>query len=250
MPLVTIADLNGPAEEVAECVELAKELSLLYDHIANTDTDGKDRAPGIHASELYPCVRRAVYSLMNVERRPSIVRFWRQRFKVGHAIHGMVQADCHEIARRSLLEGAWRQAERIAKALDYTITFEHEVVVAPDKQPLALAYDIHSACDGVFCFWSRATGELKLRVGLEIKSEAPDGYEKLKEPKEEHVRQTHLYMACLDLPLMWFFYMNKANQNNTTSTAPFLIAFNTAIWNENRRALHHRTAVRSRPTTP
>src|SRR5581483_9717941 len=112
MPLVTIADLNGPAEEVTECVQIAKELSLMYDHVANTDDEGKSRAPGIHASELYPCLRRAVYSLMAVERRPRVSKFWRQRFKVGHAIHGMVQADCHEIARRSAIDNAWRQAEQ------------------------------------------------------------------------------------------------------------------------------------------
>lgn len=232
MPLVTIADLNGPPEEVQECVAIAKELSLLYDYLANTDEDGKTRAPGIHASELYPCIRRAVYSLLAVERKPRVSKFWRQRFKVGHAIHGMVQADFHELSRRSLLENAWRQAERVAKAHDYIIEFEDEVKVAPELQALAEYYNIHSSCDGVFCFYHRTTGELKLRVGLEIKTEAPDGYEKLRAPKDEHVRQTHLYMACLDVPLMWFFYMNKGNQNNTASTSPYLIAFKTEIWLE------------------
>jgi len=232
MPLVTISDLNGPQDEVLECVSLATELSALYDHIANTDTDGKDRAPGIHASELYPCLRRAVYSLMGTERRPQLSRFWRQRFKVGHAIHGMVQADCHEIDRRSALNGAFAAADRVAKANDYVIIFEDEVKVSPEKQALAKFYNIHSACDGIFTFHHKGNGEVKLRVGLEIKTEAPDGYEKLKEPKPEHVRQTHLYMACLDLPLMWFFYMNKGNQNNTNSNHPFLIPFNSVVWNE------------------
>jgi hypothetical protein len=73
---------------------------------------------------------------------------------------------------------------------------------------------------------------------LEIKSEAMKGYDDLKEPKPEHVRQGHVYMAALDLPLMWFFYMNKNNQNNTDSKAPWLVTWQPKVWEEVEARFH------------
>lgn len=232
MPLASIADLNRPIEEVTEHIEVAKQLSDLYDDYILIDQDGHDRAPGIHASELYPCLRKPFYSLTRVERKPQVPKFWKQRFKVGKAIHEMVQNDFHEMAKRSARNEAMRVSQQLADRFDFIFEFEDEVKVAPHLQPLAALYDLHSAADGIFTFRKRATREIALRIGLEIKSAAPDGYEKLKEPKPEHVRQGHLYMACLDLPLMWFFYMNKGNQNNTKSQGPFLAVWQPRIWAE------------------
>lgn len=232
MPLVSIADLNGPREEVDFRIRQATELSDLYDTFINEEEDGKDRAPGIHASELFPCERKVVYSLTNVEKRPRVMKYWRQRFKMGQAIHSMVQADFHRMAKVRAKKLALSAAHNYAKLRDLYMEFEDEVKIAPDKQAIAAHYKIYSACDGVFTFRETIDGPPVLRIALEIKSEAMDGYEKLKEPKDEHVRQAHLYMGTLDIPLTWFFYMNKNNQNNTNSKHPFLIPFQTEVWNE------------------
>ena len=62
MPLLTIADLNQPQQDLAPYMEMAESLSDLYfNYIAGKQSDsykytveifsGKTRKPGIHASE-------------------------------------------------------------------------------------------------------------------------------------------------------------------------------------------------------
>jgi hypothetical protein len=151
---------------------------------------------------------------------------------VGTAIHLMMQNDFHAMAKRSAQGQATRLAQNLADDMNCVLEFEDEAKVHPSLQPLAAHYKLYSSADGIFTFRDRDTQEVKLRVGLEIKTESPDEYAKLKDVKAQHLRQGHLYMACLDLPLMWFFYMNKGNQNNTNSKAPYLVAWQPAIWAE------------------
>lgn len=235
MALASIADLNGPPEEVALRVQQATTLAAMYDEFLQLEQDKPDeghRKPGIHASELYPCLRKGFYSITLVEPRRRISKFWLQRFKVGTAIHSMLQDDFHRMAKRSQKRLAMRLAEARAEELDADLSFEDEAKVSPEHQALAKHYQLYSSADGVFTFTSRTTGEVILRIGLEIKTESPDEYAKLKGPKPEHVRQAHIYMAALDLPLMWFFYMNKGNQNNTNSHAPYLTVWDAKVWAE------------------
>jgi len=232
MPLASIADLNGPEDEVVRCIEIARELSKVYDDFIVLEQDGHDRAGGIHASELYPCLRKSVYSVLGTPRKPNVSKFWKQRFKVGSALHAMLQQDFHNLAKRSQRGDAMRLAAALAEECDWVMEFEDEVAVKPSLQPLAKKYNLHSHCDGIFTFRDKESKDVMLRVGLEIKTEAPEGYSKLTEPKPEHVRQAHVYMATLDLPLMWFFYMNKGNQNNTPSTHPYLITWQPHVWAE------------------
>jgi CRISPR/Cas system-associated exonuclease Cas4 (RecB family) len=213
-------------------VSYAATLSDVYDDFVFLDNEDRPRAPGIHASELYPCMRKSVYSVMDVEKRPHVEKFWKQRFKVGHALHAMLQNDFHRMAKRSASGQAMRRAEELADKNNWVMSFEDEVKIHPDIQALAKTYNIHSACDGIFTFRDRVTGEVMLRVGLEIKTASPDDYKGLTDVKHEHLRQGHLYMGVLDLPLMWFFYMNKGNQNNTNSSAPFLVVWRPEVWAE------------------
>ena len=137
---------------------------------------------------------------------------WRKRFNVGHAIHHMIQSDFE-------LMSHWSKG---------TLTFDKEVKV--QDTALAKRLFIASSCDGVFTFWNNGTPYL--RVGVEIKSASPDSFSKLNGPEDKHVKQSHLYMACLDLPLMWVVYWNKGNQNMTPSARPYLFRFNPATWAE------------------
>jgi hypothetical protein len=232
MGLASIADLNGPAEEVAKYITQARKLSAMYDDFILLDQEERRRPPGIHASELYPCLRKPVYCLTDVEKKLSVSKFWKQRFKVGTAIHAMLQDDFHRMAKRSQRMEAMRIASSMAEEMDCYFEFEDEVPVSPEHQEIAKYYKLYSHADGIFVFKKKDTHKIVLRVGLEIKTEAPDGYEKLKEPKFEHVRQAHVYMGTLDLPLMWFFYMNKGNQNNTPSIAPYLMVWQPKVWDE------------------
>lgn len=216
MALVRIRDLQGPKEEVADFVDRATLLSQLYDDsIEADDGDGHLRAPGIHASEISKCERKIVYNILDTpKKKGGIKKVMRQRFQVGKYLHTMLQRDFHQMANNS----------------GGRIQFDSEVPVSPKYQALAAELNIQSSCDGVFTFRDEPYGPAVLRVGLEIKTESPDQYEKLKAPRPDHIEQAHVYMKCLDLPLFYFMYFNKGNQNNTSSIGPFLIQFDQVLW--------------------
>ncbi len=217
MPLLTIRDLlEGDIAEVEECLIKASDISNLYEqYLAGDGGDSHTRSPGIHASEISGCSRRLVYSIMGEKRVERSAPVWKKRFKIGHAIHAMLQKDFKYLSRST----------------GFVLEFNDEIKVDPRLQPLAQKWDIHSHCDGIFTVRQYINGPELIRIGLEIKSESPDGFEKLTKPKPEHVEQAHVYMACLDLPLMWFLYWNKGNQNYTPTTDQrFLIKFDPKIW--------------------
>jgi hypothetical protein len=235
MPLARIEDLNGPSEEVAFRIEQAKGLSALYDEfVAFDQEENHERPPGIHASEIYPCTRKAVYSCMGTPKKHNVSKFWKQRFKVGHAIHSMMQSDFDKMGQQAQddVNAAKSFASIIAEKMDCRMEFQSEVAISPKHQTIAAHYQLYSHCDGIFSFFSLKTNEIVLRVGLEIKSKSDPEYTKLKAVEEEHIRQGHIYMAALDLPLIWFFYTNKSNQNNTDSKAPWLMVWQPSIWAE------------------
>lgn len=242
MPLASIADLNNA--EAPDLVELAKKLSTMYDDfLDNFPSNSHERTAGIHASDISSCTRRATYCLIGKEKKEKITKHWQKRFQMGHAVHAMVQ---HQMRKMAIRENAKTIAESMASANGWHLSFEEEVRVGPDLQELARYYKMYSSCDGIFSFREHPDAAPFLRVGLEIKSEAPKSYEELKSPKKYHVDQMHLYMAALDLPLAWFFYYNKGNQNNTESNAPWLITFNPSVWQ--RMESRCRTALQAEAT--
>lgn len=182
--------------------------------------------PGIHASELSGCQRKVVYSLNDTKRVRKINRRWRRVFEMGHAIHRLVQENFHKWAR----------------ATGHMIQFIDEVPIKPSLQKLATLWEVHSACDGIFSLRDPETNYEIMRVLIEIKSISKAQFDALKGPKPEHIEQAHLYMACLDVPFVWFIYWCKDNQNWTDSRHPdYLIPFNPEIWHvlEQRMAAAH-----------
>jgi hypothetical protein len=183
--------------------------------LAEEPPDGNHRSPGIHAAECSGCERKVVYSILKTERRDEAAPVWRKRFKIGHAIHDMFQKDF----------------ERMMGRKDFSISFVPEVNIDPECGSYnAAKWDIYSHTDGIFVIHDLAGNPL-IRVVLEIKTASPGEFEKLKAPEEAHVEQAHVYMACLDVPLTWFLYYNKGNQNYTGSDNPsFFIKYNPKIW--------------------
>lgn len=218
MPLLTIKDLlEGSPDEVDSLVARASGISEHYDRYVDSDKgNGHTRAPGIHASEVSGCQRRVVYSLNGEKRVERSASVWKRRFKVGHAVHEMFQTDFERMARKS----------------GFALTFDPEVPIYPcPEQPKAAEWEIHSSCDGLFTLRETPYGPAFARTILEIKTASPGDFEKLTAPKPEHIEQAHVYMACLDVPLVWFLYFNKGNQNITPSTNPsFFIRFDPKIW--------------------
>lgn len=223
MPLLTIADLDQPQEVLAPLIKKAQTLSGIYMEFVKDDSesfqygvfDGGDeeRAYGIHASEISNCMRVSVYSLMHTPKvhNPN-ARNMKMRFRIGTAVHALIQSEWKRIGIRS--KGR--------------IHVEIEAEVAPELQEVAAEWDLHSHCDMVLTLFE--DDRPIVRVGTEIKTKSGPSYDLLKKPESAHLEQTTVYMAALDLPLMWTLYYNKSNSSITTSYPPYLFRFNAGLW--------------------
>ncbi len=150
-----------------------------------------------------------VYTLHDTNKQHTLDLESGKRFKIGHAVHDMLQKSFHAIAKKT-----------------GQFTFQDEVSVRNTK--LAEELCIESSCDGMFTF---ANGR---KILLEIKTESPDGYEKLRSPRAKHIEQIHVYMACLQVHECWMLYWNKGNQRYTPMLEPWLVKFDEKVWNKIR----------------
>lgn len=216
--LTTLAEMTD--ENIAQYLPKLEVFSNLYEqHIAIDDGNHAERPPGIHASEISNCQLKAYHTLCGLEKRknPNPNPMWQKKFKIGHAIHAMIQGELHRMAKRS----------------NGLLSFADEVPITPYTSAISNWYKIYSSCDGVITLRERdERGRLidVTRMILEIKSSSPTEYEKLKAPKPEHIEQAHVYMACLDIPFAWILYYNKGNENYTSSRGAFLVKFNHELW--------------------
>lgn len=240
--LLTINDLKTlPVEEKNRLVEVALGLSSTYFQFAGSETGfsftvdvgaERERAPGIHASEISNCLRQPVYSVMNTERKASFNdKNMKMRFKIGHVVHAMVQSEWH----------------RLADGSGGRILFVDEAHISPELGGPAEVWGIFSSCDGIITIRAKVNNTTWvdiLRVGMEIKTESGPQFEALKSPRSSHLEQTCTYMATLDLPLMWIFYYNKSNCNFSQTQPPWLFEFDEGLWNslEERFVLIHHYA--------
>jgi CRISPR/Cas system-associated exonuclease Cas4 (RecB family) len=207
MKLTTIDDLDKhPTLAIEAGISLSE---LHFDYYKKLPAH--HRAVGIHASELCTCLRQVGYTLKNFKKVPQVPVDMAQRFEHGSALHEMIQ----------------RHLRYMANMSGHRFKFEAEVSTA--DTPLGKRYGITSSCDGV-CTWFNDDGTPLLRIGLEIKTESPDEWAKLKAPRPKHVEQATVYQACLDLPLMYYLYYNKGTQQETPMNGTWMLPFNKEIW--------------------
>lgn len=256
MQLLSNADIGRPEEELAPLIAQAQNLAELWIEFVKQDGEHhqytvidhgeKNRAPGIHASEM-KCERKVYYSILGTERKviaESVDVNLKMRMRLGTAIHSMLQSDFKRMAE-------WFSRNNAQHGL--AMTFEAELSINRDLQALALEWGLSSSCDGAFTFWywSGSQWVPYLRVGLEIKSSSDGQYTTRKRPDFDHMEQTCLYQACLDLPLMWVLYYNKNNSNFTTPYAPWLFKFDRDKWTRDLEVrfakAHQNAAARSTP---
>lgn len=171
------------------------------------------RPPGIHASEIIKCKRQAVYSLSGTVAAPKPNARMNARFEIGSAVHEMVQ----------------RHFTYMSNTRKTAPKFRFEREVSTIKTPLGQRYIIDSRADGVYTLLD-VEDKPFARVGLEIKTISSSDFAKLKAPEERHLDQATVYMACLDLPLMWFLYINKESGDRTPMVPPWLTVFDAARW--------------------
>lgn len=257
MQLVTLSDLARPEEELAPLIAQAQRLGDLWLEFIKQDTDAheyavtiggeKDRSAGIHASEMSKCMLRLVYSIAGVERKPDAQAQkanMKLRFRTGSAVHSMIQSDFKRMA-------AWYTKNHQAQG--WALTFASELPVRKDLQEIAKAWDLSSSCDGAFTFWVWDNGIWRpyIRLGLEIKTSSDAQFAERKKPEADHLEQTCLYQATLDLPLMWLLYYNKSNSNFTTPFAPWLFKFDKNLWERELEVrfakAHHHAETKQMP---
>lgn len=227
MGLVTIADLQQTPQELEPFIRKAQTLSdVYYKSIAQDQNESYSyevkhfgtgtREPGIHASEVSKCLRQIVYCINGTERRPPVEEAdvnMLMRFQVGTGLHSMLQCAFHRIADKS----------------GGTLDFQDEIRIYPEMGGVAAVWNLRSSVDGVFTFFD-ASGMPELRVGLEIKTMSDGIFKDLRSPQKDHLEQTTIYQAALDLPLMWILYYNKSSSNITQSFAPWLFKFDQVKW--------------------
>jgi CRISPR/Cas system-associated exonuclease Cas4 (RecB family) len=262
MQLISLADLQRPEEQIGHLIQHAQRLGELWVEFLKQDTekyeytvyDGgeKERSAGIHASEMSKCMTKLVYSIMGAERRPDTSATdvnMKLRFRTGTALHSMIQSDFKRMA-------VWYTKNN--SQYGYALDFTPEVKIREDLQTVAADWGLSSHCDGIFTLyqWQQPQEGSPLwapvlRLGLEIKTSSGGQYEDRKRPEPDHLEQTCLYQATLDLPLMWLLYYNKDNSNFTTPYAPWLYKFDRNLWErelEMRFAkAHHYAETRQMP---
>lgn len=207
MTILRISDLDGshdPTNAVADKLDM---LRAFESHILSKPRDV--RARGIHATEVIQCLRKTYYTLQGERKVASHTVATQKRFDHGHAVHAWIQQELHRMSRATGL-----------------FTFEEEVPTITTH--LGSQYGITSSCDGILTLADRE-GKATHRIALEIKSASPDSFATLRGPKEEHILQAHVYMLCLDVPLVWFLYVNKGNENMTPMRAPWLMRYDPEI---------------------
>lgn len=222
MPITNISDLDHAPDATSI---VARTLDIHQDFHIHLEKKAPDhRSDGVHASEICTCERQVGYTLTQTLRKPTPSSDMMKRFGVGHAVHGWIQKELHDMSAVSL-----KQQEHPR--------FMFESEVRTDDTPLGKQLLISSSCDGIITVVNNYDEPI-YRIGLEIKTEAPDSFAKLNSPREKHITQAHVYMACFDLPMMWFLYFNKGNQNITPCRPPWLLAYRPAEWTRIESRIH------------
>jgi CRISPR/Cas system-associated exonuclease Cas4 (RecB family) len=229
--LLTTEDLKQPQEVKTPLIERARQLSRYFEQYKAQDAGGysytvevggeKERAAGIHASEVSKCQRLVVYSISGVERKknegatgdPNM----QMRFNVGHALHAMLQNDMARMCD-------WINTS----SGEVVLTYKAEQRISPELGGNAEQWGVYSACDGEFTWWHK--GDPYLRTGHEIKTASGPSFDKNTKPEDAHYEQTTIYMATLELPLMWVQYYNKSNSYFTAADPPYLFQFDEHLW--------------------
>jgi len=174
----------------------------------------KERSPGLHASSLWKtCARQ--HTLLGMHKGKTTKEVLGAgnflTFDVGHALHHWWQNNY--LGPMGLIIGDWycsrcnknvhngTQPKVCPKCFgDRSVVLTYaESIVRDDK----LGYVGH--CDGVLVLAGR-------KVIFEFKTASPTEYEKLTQPKIQHIVQAHAYMNGLKVRETLVVYQNKGRQ--------------------------------------
>jgi hypothetical protein len=154
----------------------------------------RDNRQGVfHPSTVGMCGRRNVYDFIRTPAIPTIDPDDFEVFNMGHAVHALIQGKLAEVGQTLK-----------PKKIGYE--FEAEVPCPKETDVLYQTFSIAGTTDGILKIWADTWRQHGI---LEVKSIKDANFEKLREPKEDHVLQAHIYAYRFDCPVMWIWYFNK-----------------------------------------
>lgn len=158
------------------------------------DTEAHDDRRGhFHPSAVGMCARRGVYEYIKTPREFMHSTNEMEIFRMGHAIHALVQNILSDL-------------ERVLTPKGIKYRFIPEIPYDKNTDTLFLDFGIGGTCDGLLELegpgWSQ-------RGVVEIKTSKSELFNKLREPKPDHQMQANLYAFRFDTPIIYYWYYNK-----------------------------------------
>lgn len=173
------------------------DLEGAYCDWVKTEPQTHDRSGVFHPSAVGMCARRGVYEFIRTERREATGVDDQEIFRIGHAVHHLVQTILGDL-------------DRILTPQGIEFEFHPEIPYDPATDLLFFDFGIGGTADGLLTLHHRKMGWTQRGI-IEIKSIGNDGFEKLRSPKPDHLMQANLYAFRFDAPFLWFWYYNKNN---------------------------------------
>jgi hypothetical protein len=224
-----------------------------------------EREPGLHASSLWKtCGRQVVLmaacGVQSAEEKLGAGNYL--TFDVGHALHHWWQNNY--LGPMGVIFGDWY----CSKCSEVTVTGLQPKTCPKcngDRRSV-LTYQEYQVRDSEMGYVGHCDGVLQLgesRVVFEFKTASPSEFDKLTQPKMQHVVQAHAYMHGLGLENALIVYQNKGSQCDWSKRPEgwlpgklklqvFHVKFDRVYWQRYReRCLNHKAAnelVRSLPT--
>lgn len=188
------------------------------------------RYPGIHPSQFSSqCLLKIYWDMIGKEQKKVHTSKLMGIFDLGTAVHNMMQ----EYGKK----GAWGPV------------YEAEVDIGNSPVGEALHIEGHADADNLVVVDTPDT-IYEVYVVHEYKSINDRGFKELKgRPKPEHKQQATIYSACLDRPIVVYFYINKNDSTIQDFPVPFDMNFWSTIHSKAVTLVGHWTSGSEAPPT-
>lgn len=221
MRLVSVKDLQGISEsDLREALSHVQIIPKIESYLEDKNLEDNGRALEVFsASDIgsrggrslcghytMGCSRMLYYRYVGLEPQHNFPPRSRRILDTGTKIHEQLQSYLRDFAD-------YNEAE----------IFIDEANMNGSNSEVAYNLEIDSTTDGI---WEVKVPDMHLRFGIEIKSINDDGFKGLNKPHGENIIQSHIYMGCLDLPVMTILYYNK----NDSLMNEYCVPFDQTIW--------------------
>jgi hypothetical protein len=174
-------------------------------------TDFKS-APYFSPSSSGSSDRELYVKALKMPRDEDEVKPWQRRYTArGTAVGDWLQRELLLAERHYEKFTGEKVPFTIARTDEGTPFFEDFVKTQRFFEHNGQRFSLFGTCDGVLEYVDEATGEVK-RIGLEIKSKqtsySETGFQRMKGPKDEHVKQVTCYGLMYDVDAYLIVYVN------------------------------------------